>query len=29
MSGAAGKNKEIVDVTTGEYFCLFAWHIEP
>ena len=26
MSGAAGKNKEVVDVAKRKYFCLFAWH---
>ena len=29
MSGAAGKNKEVVDVAKGEYFCLLARHREP
>ena len=24
VPGAAGKNQEVVDVTTGEYFCLLA-----
>jgi hypothetical protein len=26
MSGAVGKNKEVVDVANREYFCLFASH---
>ena len=29
MPGAAGKNKEVVDVAKREYFCLLASHREP
>ena len=29
MSGATGKNKEVVDVAKRKYFCLFAWHVAP
>ena len=28
MPGAAGKNKEVVDVVNREYFCLLACHIK-
>ena len=29
MPGAAGKDKEVVDVAKREYFCLLASHREP
>ena len=28
MPGAGSKNQEVVDITSGEYFCLLTWHSE-